>query len=368
MRRASPLLVLAALALGAPFVAQTDDAGDGWTRVLPGVELEYPRDHGAHFDHRIEWWYVTGQLEAADGRAFGFQFTVFRSGLGGAPEPDASPLRATQVLAGHLAVTDVQGQRTRFAERLRRAGSPLAHAAREDLDLAVEDWSLRRSPDDRLRIEAADPASGIGLALELEPEKPLVLHGADGYSSKGADPGNASAYVSWTRLATRGRLTLGEETFDVRGASWFDHEFGTSVLEEGVVGWDWFGLHLDDGRDLMLFVLRGEDGSRSPASAGTLVLADGRTHALAADDFTVAGTGSWKSPRSGATYPARWTVTLPETGETLAIAPRVPDCELGALGSSGVVYWEGPVTIAGDATGRGYAELTGYAGSMAGKL
>ena len=117
----------------------------------------------------------------------------------------------------------------------------------------------------------------------------------------------------------------------------------------------------------MLFTLRREDGSRAPASAGTIIEADGRVRALRAEDFQLESSGSWASPRSEAVYPNRWSVRLP-SGESLVIQPRVPDCELGAHGSSGVVYWEGPVLISGDVTGRGYGELTGYAGSMEGKL
>lgn len=367
MRPAS-LLVTALLA----FSPQEED----WERVLPGLELAFPADHGAHPAYAIEWWYITGQVESDAGRRFGFQFTVFRRGLDpGSAEPESSPLRARQVLAGHLALTDVTSGRTLFAERLRRAGSPLAHAAADDLDLALEDWSLARGPDDRLTLSAGDAALGIGLELELAPRKPLVLHGAGGYSSKGADPGNASAYSSWTRLATNGQLRVDGAELEVGGEAWFDHEFGTSVLEEGVTGWDWFGLHLADGRDLMAFRLRREDGTDSRASAGTLVGADGAARSLGPDDFTItpedAPGSTWTSPASGATYPARWRLAVPSAGLELEVVPLVSDCELRTTRSTGVAYWEGPVELrdaAGVVQGRGYAELTGYAGSMAGRF
>ena len=340
-----------------------------WARVTPELELSFPADHGAHPDTRIEWWYITGQLESKAGRRFGFQFTVFRVGLSPAtPEPDASPLRASQMFAGHLALTDIERSQTLFAERLRRTGSPLAHAALRDLDVTLEDWSLVRGADDRLHLIASDATSGFALDLSLEPRKPLVLHGDRGYSSKGADPGNASAYSSWTRLATEGRLAVDGESLEVRGESWYDHEFGTSVLEEGVVGWDWFGLHLDDGRDLMLFVLRREDGSLAPASAGTLVEADGSSQRLEAADFSIESDAEWESPRTRATYPAAWRIRIDGAGLDLRLAPQVADCELCTQRSTGVCYWEGPVAIDGSTGGRGYAELTGYAGSMEGRF
>ncbi len=370
-------MLLAMAALATP-----SDAPAEWRQITPGLTLEFPRDHGAHRDTQTEWWYLTGQLESADGRRFGFQFTIFRRGLAAGPiNDDSSPLRARQVLAGHFALTDVASGRTHFVERLRRMGSPLASAADDDLDLTVENWSLRRSEEDRLELRASDLAAGIGLQLDLVPTKPLVLHGKDGYSAKGSQPGNASAYSSWTRLASSGSIRIGNETLAVNGEAWFDHEFGTSVLEPGVVGWDWFGLQLADGSDLMLFVLRREDGIAPKTAAGTLVTADGKVQALAGEDFSVEAKSTWLSPQSGASYPASWSISVPSADLAFEVVPVVADCELRSAGSTDVVYWEGPVELRELSTrlgeqapsqstrlGRGYAELTGYAGTMQGRF
>ena len=357
------LLSVAAAAAPAPPV------DDGWRRIGPGLELSFPRDHGAHPDTKIEWWYFTGNLEAADGRRFGFQYTVFRSGLDAtALAPGESPLRLKQVYAGHLALTDVAGQRTLFAERLRRGGTPLASASLTDMEVLLEDWELRRDEGDRMSIDAGDVGEGFAIDLGLAPGKPLVLHGEGGYSAKGGEETNASAYVSWTRLNVEGTVLLDGEQIPVTGNAWYDHEFGTSVLGEGVTGWDWFGLHLDDGRDLMMFVLRREDGGFDPASAGTIVEVDGTFTPLAREDFQILATGDTFTGSSGAVYPAAWKLTVPAHGVELEAVPLVADCELATGGSTGVTYWEGPVELRGSTTGRGYAELTGYSGSMGGRL
>lgn len=355
------LLVAAVIALAPP--------REEWRSILPGLELAYPRDHGAHFDTSIEWWYLTGQLEAEDGARYGLQFTVFRRGLDPEPAaPSSGSLRARHVLAAHFALTDIAAKRTHFAERLRRVGSPLAGASTTDLDVFVEDWSLRRGDDDRLTLVARDKAKGIALELELVADEPLVRHGQGGYSPKGRDPGNASAYVSWPRMAVRGTAEVGGRALAVEGEAWFDHEFGSSVLEPGVLGWDWFGLQLDDGRELMLFDLRREDGTLAAASAGTLVEADGSTRALGVDDFQIEPSGRWTSPRTGAVYPAGWRLTIPDADVDLTVTTLVSDCELQAASTADVTYWEGPVEVSGSASGRGYAELTGYAGSMTGRF
>ncbi len=383
------------LAAGLLLACPQDTQREDWARIEPGLALSYPRDHGAHPRFRTEWWYLTGQASDADGRRFGFQVTVFRNGLGrsgpapappsgeeaavgsdpGAARVGSSPQRARELYFGHFAIADIERGSTRFAERMRRGGTPLASASRDDLELALEDWSLLRVPADtaggdpeHLLVRAADPATAIGLDLRLEPLKPLVLHGVNGYSAKGDEPGNASAYASWTRLAARGVLVVDGREHRVDGRAWFDHEHGSSVLGAGVVGWDWFGLALDDGRELMLFGLRRADGSFTPSSAGTLVAADGTPQPLARADFTLEPRAQWTSPHTGAVYPAGWSIAVPGAELALVVEPLVADAELRSEDSTGVTYWEGPVAVSGTTTGSGYAELTGYAGAMTGRF
>ncbi|MBI1390086.1 MAG: carotenoid 1,2-hydratase [bacterium] len=356
-RRLILLLFLMALA---PVYAQT-----GWKQVMPGVELEYPRDHGAHPDTRAEWWYFTGQAADSSGRRFGYQFTIFRVGLDDRPvTPDESAMRARQILIGHLAVADIRNNRYESADRVRRAAAGFASAATDDMRAWIGDWSLARAPDDFITLDAYDREHDMGVSIELHPTKPLVYQGENGYSQKGEEPGNASAYVSWTRLETSGRLTWKGETFEVSGLSWFDHEYGSSQLGEGVSGWDWFGLHLDDGRDLMLYGLRGAGGSLAPQSGGTLIEADGSTRRIAESDFILTPLRTWTSPATGAEYPAAWRVEIPSCGLNLTVSSLVDDAELDARRSMGVVYWEGPVKVEGSITGSGYMELTGYATSL----
>ena len=358
--------MIAALTL--TFASLASVPAQDWKRVEPDLRLDFPRDHASHPDHRTEWWYLTGHLEDEQGSEYGFQFTVFRHGLDPhPPRAGDSALRARQVLAGHMAVADLERQSFRFAERLRRTG-PLAWALEERLELQLEDWNLRLDDEGALHIAARDPALGIGLDLELLPTKALVLHGAGGYSRKGLEPGNASAYSSWTRLVVTGSIDVEGQARRVQGEAWYDHEFGSSQLGPGVAGWDWFSLQLEDGRELMLYGLRSEDDSGSPYAAGTLVERDGKPTALAPSDFVIEAAGNWTSPHSGAVYPAGWRIRVPAHGLELDLAPRLDDCELDTKASTGVIYWEGPVAVTGSGRGRGYVELVGYAGSQAGRF
>jgi predicted secreted hydrolase len=185
-----------------------------------------------------------------------------------------------------------------------------------------------------------------------------VAHGDRGLSPKSDEPGNASYYVGYTRMTARGRIGADE----VSGEAWFDHEWSTSALGSRAVGWDWFSLQLLDGRELMSFRIRREDGSAEPVSGGTLVERDGRTRRLSRDDVGIRVLRRWTSPRTGATYPSLWRVSVPSEGLDLRVVPRLEDQEM----RTSFAYWEGAVEVldAGAPIGQGYVELTGYSGSM----
>jgi predicted secreted hydrolase len=54
-------------------------------------------------------------------------------------------------------------------------------------------------------------------------------------------------------------------------------------------------------------------------------------------------------------------------GQEFEVQPLLDDAELDSRSSTGTIYWEGPVRLLGDGgapLGRGYLELTGYAGPL----
>jgi len=325
-----------------------------------------PDDHGPHFEFQTEWWYYTGQLRSEDGRRFGFQLTFFRRGLSPGPPP-VSGLATNQVYFAHFAVSDVAADRHASAERVSRGAAGLAGASGEPFRVFVEDWTAdATSPDGgMLRLRARDGA--LVLDLELRATKPLVAHGDRGLSPKSGEPGNASYYVGYTRMTARGRVGTDGAGVAAAGEAWFDHEWSTSALGPNAVGWDWWSLQLDDGRELMLFEIRHADGRRGEASSGTLVEPDGRGRRLQPADFEVKVPRRWTSPHTRADYPAAWSIRVPSESLALDVEPLVADQEM----RTSFVYWEGAVSLTGTSRGRplggqGYVELTGYARSMQG--
>lgn len=348
-------------------------AAAGFARALTPQPFAFPRDHGPHPAFRTEWWYWTGQLEAVDDgrrpRRFGFQLTFFRTALAPAPRAGPSAWRAHEAYLAHLAITDVDGQRLHAAERWGRAALGLAGATAQPFRVWLGPWTAAAAGSGPeafpLRLQAAD--AGFGIDLEVASAKPPVLHGERGLSRKSAEPGNASYYYSVTRLPVTGEVRVDGRVVPVRGLAWMDREWSTSALGADQVGWDWFGLQLDDGRELMIYRLRRRDGTVDPASQGTLVLADGTARALAPDAVTIDVLGHWTSPRTRVRYPARWRLRIPAAGLDVTVTPLLADQELDLA----VRYWEGAVGVAGSASGRpvageGYVELVGYGGAGAG--
>ena len=373
------VLVGAAALVGAPAAAPPAGATrggappaarDGYRPADAPYAFKFPRDHASHPAFRTEWWYYTGELRSG-ARAFGFELTFFRVGLDRARESSPSAWAPHTLILAHAALTDETRHRFAYDETIARAALGLAGADTEHFRVWAGDWSAVLAPDGRTHELRAN-AKAFALSLDLDPLKPPALHGVDGVSRRGSGPGEASHYYSLTRLLARGRIGTGGDTLPVRGEAWMDHEFSSSVLAGDQAGWDWFALRLDDGRDLMLYRLRQKDGGIDSHSSGSFVGTDGRVAHLSHEGFEIEALGHWHSPHSGADYPQGWRVRVPGERLDVTLRPTVEDQELVTRSTGGVTYWEGSVVVRGvraghAVTGRGYVELTGYAGPSPGR-
>ncbi len=347
------------------------ETGDpsGYSRAFEPIDFAFPRDHGPHPDYQTEWWYYTGNLTTATGGHVGYQLTFFRRALSPTAAERASPFAANQVYFAHFAVTDVAGGEHVSFERFSRGAAGLAGATGEPFGVWLEDWRAEALDEAGNVVRLTAAQEGLRLDLTLRAVKPIVAHGERGLSPKSETPGNASYYLSFTRMSTEGTVRLGGEPVRVTGESWFDHEWSTSALGPGAIGWDWFSLQLDDGQELMYFQIRREDGSLEPASGGTLVALDGSTRWLSSAEVQIEVLDTWRSPNSGAEYPARWRILIPTAGIDLMAEAWLADQEMQVS----FVYWEGAVRLTGTSggaavAGNGFIELTGYAQSIAGQF
>lgn len=319
-----------------------------------GYQISFPRDHGSHPEMRIEWWYYTGNLRS-ESQEFGYQLTFFRVA-------EESPIRDSpwsfdHLYFAHFAVSDVNREQYFFRERFGR--DQRSGAKEGDLYTWIGPWSVKRDGSEHI-LEAETKDFALSLRAR---ESDLMLHGDEGYSAKSNTPGNASHYYSYPRMPTSGTVRIGSQSFEVSGFSWMDHEFGSSFLDKGQIGWDWFSLRLDDGSNLMLFRIRNSEGSSF--YKGTYHK-DGKSQALEGQDFILEEKAYYTSEKSGARYPTEWVVKVTSKGIELEVKARFQDQEPQGFSSIGIanpVYWEGSVSATGSHRGEGYLEMTGYSGS-----
>ncbi len=323
--------------------------------VLPGQELSFPKDHGAHPEFRTEWWYATGWLNLPDGSPLGFQTTFFRvrTGIG---EDNPSAFAPRQLILAHAAIADPGLGRLRHDQRAARTGFGRAGAEVGQTHVWASDWRLVQTDDGYFAQVSGD---GFAYALSLVPDGPPLLNGVGGFSTKAPDPRHASYYYSRPQLQVGGTVTLDGDPQPVTGIAWLDHEWSSELLPEGAQGWDWIGLNLYDGSALMAFQMRGDAGA--PIwSAATLRQAGGGAEVLPPDAVAFKPLRLWQSPRTSIAYPVEWQVRV--GARHLRLQPLMDDQELDSRRSTGAVYWEGAVRVteSGREIGRGYLEMTGY--------
>jgi len=335
-----------------------------FSQVLPGYAYQFPKDFNSHDDFRVEWWYYTGNLEEIEtARPFGYQLTFFRVTLNNeGANPNQSQWKLGHVYFAHMTLTDIDGEKFYYFERINRKGVGNAGADADRLMVWNEDWFLEGKGKVH-SLKAME--SGTGIELQLVPEKKLVIHGNNGISKKGSEKGNASHYFSYTRMKTTGQIFVKGKAYNVIGSSWMDHEYSSSQLNDELVGWDWFSLKLDDKTELMLYLLRRKRGGIDSFSSGTFIAADGSSRHIKQEEFIVRPLSYWTSKKSGIVYPASWELKLPNFGIKLTLSPDLNEQELYDLRSISASYWEGSVsvegTIRGDSIkGKGYVELVGY--------
>lgn len=338
----------------------------------PERALVFPRDHGAHPEFRTEWWYDSGHLDAEDGSRYGFHLAFFvRRTEGDIVYGVPAPLIANPAHSAHLAISDLQSKKLYFDERFsndaghRRPGQ--GRAATERLDLSNKGWSAQER-DGIHYVEAESRSHAIELALT--PTKPMVLYGEDGFLLKGMGKDgkkHGSFYTGYSSLEGKGLIRVDGKTLEVEASAWFDHEFGSYHLSRSQRGWDWFSVQLDDGSELMVYLMKAKDGVPD-RSYGVWIDPAGQGTHLCRTDISLRPTAHWKSPMTGAIYDTDWSLEVKSRDLILDLKAEIPESEIMSWGAV-TVYWEGAVMANGkrsgkSISGRGFVEQAGRAHVM----
>ncbi len=342
-RRALLLSALPGLAGAQGFYGLGGSSGD-FALPRPDPVFRFPADHGPHPDFRIEWWYVTANLEGPDGAPYGLQWTLFRSALSTA---DRTGWASPQVWLGHAALTTANTHSA--AERLARGGIGQAGVRTTPFEAWIDQWSMTGPDLSHVRLRAATEEWAYDVSLATD--RPFVPQGAGGYSVK-SPSGQASYYYSQPFYSVEGTLTLSADKLPVTGRAWLDREWSSSPLTESQTGWDWFSLHLATGEKVMAYRLR--DRVAPAFTPATWIAPDGTPTPF--PDGAVTAEPLERTEVAGREVPIRWRLRLPARGLDVEVAAINRECWMDV----GFPYWEGPVRVGGSHDGIGYLEMTGY--------
>ncbi|NNE78879.1 MAG: iron ABC transporter permease [Silicimonas sp.] len=340
-RALSLILVCLALPLWAQGFAGLGQTAKDYALPDPDFRFSFPGDHGPHPDFRIEWWYVTANLTAADGTPYGVQWTLFRNALnpGGAP--------GDQVWMGHAAVSTPEGHL--YSERLARGGTEQSGVTANPFSAHIDEWMMT-GPD---LSEIAVTAQGheFRYDLRMSATGPFVPQGKAGHSVK-SEAGQASHYYSQPFYEVTGTLELSSGKVEVTGQAWLDREWSSQPLTDTQTGWDWVSLHFEGGDKLMGYRLRDNDGSAY--TVGTWIAADGTPTPLENGELMMRPVEETRV--AGRDVPTVWDISLPARDMSIRVAAVYPESWMGTR----IPYWEGPVTVEGSHPGQGYLEMSGY--------
>jgi len=317
---------------------------EGFTDPTPGPIFSFPADHGSHPDYRIEWWYLTANLQDASGTDYGLQWTLFR--------PASAPAQgegwqSPQIWFAHAAITTAEEHST--AERFARGGIGQAGVSPDPFAAWIDEWYLKGDTFDALAVSAAGTDFAYDIALDAT--GPLTFHGEGGFSVKSAE-GLAGYYYSQPFYEASGTLNLPDGEIAVTGTAWLDREWSSRPLSADQEGWDWFSLTFESGEKLMAAQLRSADGSRY--RSGTWIYPDGRTETL--PDGALALTPLDTEQVAERELPVEWRIEVPSKDVDITSRPLNPQAWMNAS----IPYWEGPVFVTGSHAGQGYLEMTGY--------
>ena len=346
--------------------------------------IEYPRHR-----EKVEWWFCHGTYQFATEPPTHFMITLFKVRNGLKEDDSVGHMLLISDLSrkqGSHTVTSIidsgaQDVFLDYAEPLRQSNinSHLTEAYLDEIKkngppspIVSRDTSPIYSPDglnitwDDFHLSQQGNIFDIGCRLDEDKQCHFTLtsrHPRINLQNIEHPELNKFAYLSYPRLELSGTVA-GKE---VTGHAWFDHQFGNTEWfgfskDEKVLGWDWLGINLNDGTDI-LFTRHIDIENNEELYNWIYVRSqthpegffyNARLHTLR----------QWESPRTHITYPVELRLEVQDIGLSLDIHPIVDDQEIPVLGL-GRAIWEGAGSVTGTfgdgpVTGDARIELTGY--------
>ncbi|WP_170169123.1 lipocalin family protein [Mesobacillus subterraneus] len=346
--------------------------------------ISLPKDAGPHADANIEWWYFFAFLDGDRGGRYAVMASFFQVGeleigkghyiihtlidLKRKKRFNFSSIDS-KVKLGMLAVylpfyllrNPLDTGMWRLYKDLLKGKIPSPHTKmkhariqQDPAELIYGSHRLSFKGEDQSAFDVLLKEKHSEVELEFVPAKPVALIGGDGKPDD-------LYYYSATRNMVNGKITTDAGMENVSGQGWFDHQWGRDYSLIKGAGWNWFGLQLSDGRELLL-------NQMTPGKPmANIIGADGSVEFTRNIHFQKIK--YWKSLKTNARYPVEWEIHVPEFDIELQVEADFPNQEMLIIGPIQAI-WEGTCKVVGreklsdgkirPLTGRGFMELVGY--------
>ncbi|WDD99980.1 lipocalin-like domain-containing protein [Thalassomonas actiniarum] len=310
---------------------------EAYQGVTRDHKVHLPRDHWPHPLFQHEWWYLNALLTTNDGQQLSAQWTLFRTAH-----------KKRHWYFAHAALANKQEHRASFRQGRREFNNvTISHYP---FKAAIDDWSWQSSGE---LLPATLTFGNQGeeawqAILNLSSANPFFLQGEQGYNPRHNQEDIASYYYSHPFIQVTGKIWWQGRWQQVNGDAWFDREWGSKMLSDDQLGWDWFSLRLTHDSRLMVYRLRSHT---KDFISGSLMSRNGEIKTLDAAEIRL----SSEKPRQQA-YPDAFTLSIPTQG----IDIRIEAINKQQILSFGIEYFEGMVSFHGSHQGQGFLEMTGY--------
>ena len=319
-----------------------DGIQEGFSMATGPRPFHFPEDHGPHPDFRNEWWYYTGNLEAPNGRRFGYQFTLFRNALSPKSPEKTSNWRTNQIYMGHFALTDVEENRFFFSERFSRENIELAGSITKPFRVWLENWEVTGdSTKDHFPQTIRAKTEEVELELELTSSQTFRSSRKSGAQSKRKPSWECIFLLFFHPHENPGSSensgnTVSGPRSQLDGSGMEYQCFGKRADRLGLVRTSAFGRKRNHA-----LPDKARKRQTGFTSKGVVVDQNGKTTPLDWNDLKLEVLGSWTSPETGVQYPSGWKLSIPSENLNFQINPLIENQEL----RTSVNYWEGAVEV-----------------------
>jgi predicted secreted hydrolase len=355
------------------------------------IRITLPEDAGLHPLSNIEWWYCYGFLYGDKGSKYAAIASFFSFGempcfkghyiIFSIIDMDKNVHRSYSFIDGKglanflfyipysLFYNPANKRLWKLYANLLGCKLPYPHNRMKDvliqlnpLHLGYGDNSLSFSNQLSHQFKLSLVGEGIKINLQFSPKKPITLVGNTGKP-------NRLYYYSFSRNNLYGHIERDGSMENVIGEGWFDHQWGRDYKLTFNSGWDWFGIQLVDGRELLMNQFFNIENKKNFCPMANLIESNGSLKFTR--NVKYYPLKYWKSPLTEAVYPLEWNILIPDFNMRLYVRPRFIRQEMPILGHIQAI-WEGACMVTGEETspgqqkvkpliGNGFMELVGYA-------